>query len=205
MLIKSGVLFLLVLAGFILGEQIHMPPAIPAIVGASVLLAWLKPDIPKTIVAVDWTTLVFFVSLFVVVGAVQEVGFISLVAVTMQKLIGKNMVLAILVLVFGVGTLSTCIANIPLAASMLPVVDFLSGSIPGASSKVLYYALSMGAAMGGNGFLIGGEANLVTAGIAEQAGTPISFKEFLRVGLPVTYITLAIGSLWLILKFVILN
>jgi len=117
-------------------------------------------------------------------------------------------VLGIALIVLGVGTLSTAIANIPLAASMLPVVEFLSGTVPGAPgahSKVLYYALSMGAAMGGNGLLIGGEANLVTAGIAEQAGTPISFREFMKVGLPVTYITLAAGFLWLVVRFVLMG
>ena len=202
-LIKAGVVFLLVLAGFIVGEKIHIVPAVPALVGATILFVWLKPDVNKTIEAVDWTTLVFFMSLFIVVGAVQEVGLISFIAEAMQKFIGENLVLGIIVIVFGVGTLSTSIANIPLAASMLPVVEFLSGSIPGASSKVLYYALSMGAAMGGNGFLIGGEANLVTAGITEQSGHPISFKEFMKVGLPVTYITLAAGTIWLLIKFVL--
>jgi len=104
-------------------------------------------------------------------------------------------------IVFGVGTLSTAIANIPLAASMLPIVKFLTASIPGAQSQVLFYALSMGAAMGGNGLLIGGEANLVTAGITAQTDTPITFKDFMRVGLPVTYITLTIGFLWLLIRF----
>jgi Na+/H+ antiporter NhaD/arsenite permease-like protein len=151
--------------------------------------------------AVDWTTLVFFMTLFMVVGAVQEVGLMALAATSMSQIIGENLGLAIFVIVIGVGSLSTVIANIPLAASMLPVVDFLSGSIPGASSKVLYYALSMGAAMGGNGFIIGGEANLVTAGITAQAGSPISFKEFLKIGLPITYITLFIGYLWLMYRF----
>jgi Na+/H+ antiporter NhaD/arsenite permease-like protein len=154
------------------------------------------------IIAVDWTTLVFFMALFIVVGAVQEVGLISMVAGWMSQVIGENLLLGMVIIVFGVGTLSTTIANIPLAASMLPVVEFLSGTIPGASSKVLYYALSMGAAMGGNGLLIGAEANLVTAGITSQAGTPISFKEFLKVGLPVTYLTLAAGFLWLVLRFI---
>jgi Na+/H+ antiporter NhaD/arsenite permease-like protein len=125
----------------------------------------------------------------------------ALAATSMSQIIGENLGLAIFVIVIGVGSLSTVIANIPLAASMLPVVDFLSGSIPGASSKVLYYALSMGAAMGGNGFIIGGEANLVTAGITAQAGSPISFKEFLKIGLPITYITLFIGYLWLMYRF----
>jgi Na+/H+ antiporter NhaD/arsenite permease-like protein len=198
---KSVLVFVLVLIGFIVGERVHVVPAVPAIIGATLLLVWLKPDVHAMIKAVDWTTLVFFMALFMVVGAVQEVGFISMIAVSMARLIGENLVLGMAVIVFGVGTLSTAIANIPLAASMLPVVEFLSGSIPGAANKVLYYGLSMGAAMGGNGLLIGGEANLVTAGIASQAGSPISFKEFLKVGLPVTYITLTAGFLWLLLRF----
>ncbi|MBL6982586.1 MAG: ArsB/NhaD family transporter [Anaerolineales bacterium] len=198
---KSGVVFVFTLIGFVVGERIHVVPAVPAIVGATVLLIWLKPDINRMITAVDWTTLVFFMALFMVVGAVQEVGLIDLAAKSISQVVGENLGLAIFVLVIGVGSLSTVIANIPLAASMLPVVDFLTGSIPGASSKVLYYALSMGTAMGGNGFLIGGEANLVTAGITTQAGSPISFKEFLKIGLPITYITLFIGNLWLMIRF----
>ena len=174
-------------------------------IGATALLIWLKPDIHETIGAVDWTTLVFFMALFIVVGAIQEVGLISLVALGMSLVIGESLVLAILVIVLGVGTLSTVVTNIPLTASMLPVVEFLSGTVPGASSNVLYYALSMGAAMGGNGLLISAEANLVTAGITEQAGTRIMFKDFLKIGLPVTYLTLTVGSIWLLLWFVILG
>ena len=204
-LLKSGIVFVLVLVGFVLGERIDLVPTVPALIGATILLIWLKPDIHETISAVDWTTLVFFMALFIVVGAVQEVGLISSVALGMSLLIGESLVLAIVVVVLGVGTLSTVVTNIPLTASMLPVVEFLSGSIPGASNKVLYYALSMGAAMGGNGLLISAEANLVTAGITEQAGSPISFNKFLKIGLPVTYLTLAVGSLWLLLWFVILG
>jgi Na+/H+ antiporter NhaD/arsenite permease-like protein len=202
---KSGVVFLLVIFGFIIGERYHVVPAIPALVGATALLIWLKPNVHAMIKAVDWTTLVFFMALFVVVGAVQEVGLISFIADGMGKLVGDNLVLAMLMIVFGGGTLSIVVANIPLAASMLPVVEFLSGSIPGAGNQVLYYALSMGAAMGGNGTLVGAEANLVTAGITEQAGSPISFAEFLKVGLPVTYLTLTVGVLWLLFRFILLG
>jgi Na+/H+ antiporter NhaD/arsenite permease-like protein len=198
---KSGVVFLLVLLGFVLGERVHLVPAVPALAGATVLLIWLNPDVHKMITAVDWTTLVFFMALFIVVGAIQEVGLISFIASGMSQMIGKNLALGIFVIVFGVGTVSTAIANIPLTASMLPIVKFLSTTIPGANSNVLYYALSMGAAMGGNGLLIGGEANLVTAGITQQTDTPISFMEFLKVGLPVTYLTLAVGFLWLLIRF----
>lgn len=200
---KSGLVFILVLVGFIIGESYHIVPAVPALIGATLLLVWLKPDVHAMITAVDWTTLVFFMALFIVVGAVQEVGLISMIAVAMSRVVGESLIVGIFLIVIGVGTLSTVVANIPLAASMLPVVEFLSGSIPGASSKVLYYALSMGAAMGGNGLLIGAEANLVTAGITSQAGTPISFKEFLKVGLPVTYLTLTAGFIWLLLRFVV--
>jgi Na+/H+ antiporter NhaD/arsenite permease-like protein len=198
---KAGFVFVFVLIGFILGESVHLAPAVPAMIGATVLLIWLKPDVHQMITAVDWTTLVFFMALFVVVGAVQEVGLLGLVASEMASLIGDNLSLAIFMIVFGVGAISTVIANIPLTAAMLPIVDFLTMTIPGANSKVLYYALSMGAAMGGNGTLIGGEANLVTAGITNQTDTPITFKGFLKVGLPVTFITLSIGFIWLLIRF----
>ena len=201
---KSGIVFVIVLIGFVIGERFHVVPAVPALIGATALLVWLQPDIHKMILAVDWTTLVFFMALFMVVGAVQEVGLISLLAGIISDIVGGNLTLAIFIMVFGVGTLSTVIANIPLAASMLPVVDFLSASIPGANSKVLYYALSMGAAMGGNGTLVGAEANLVTAGITAQAGRPISFGKFLKLGLPITYISLAVGFLWLWVYFILL-
>jgi len=203
MLWKSGLVFALVLVAFVVGERFHVVPAVTALVGATVLLVWVEPDVHQMIKAVDWTTLVFFMALFIVVGAVQEVGLISLIAGAMGRLIGENLALGVFMIVFGVGTLSMAIANIPIAASMLPVTQFLTGSIPDASSQVLYYALSMGAAMGGNGLLIGGEANLVTAGITERAGSPISFVEFLKVGLPVTYLTLAAGFLWLLFRFVV--
>lgn len=198
---KAGIIFFLVLVGFVAGESIHLPPAVPAMVGATAVLIWLKPDVHHMIKSVDWTTLVFFMALFIIVGAIQEVGVLSLIASGMSNLIANNLTLGIFVVVFGVGTLSTAIANIPLAASMLPIINYLTVTIPGAQSLVLYYALSMGAAMGGNGLLIGGEANLVTAGITEQANTRITFKEFMKIGLPVTYITLTIGFLWLLYRF----
>ncbi len=200
-LTKALIVFALVMVGFVVGEHVGAPPAVPALIGASALLIWLKPDVHHMIKAVDWTTLVFFMALFIVVGAVQEVGLISLIAVTMSNVVGQNLPLAVFAVLFGSGTLSVFIANIPLAASMLPIVEFLSGTIPGAHTKVLYYALSMGAAMGGNGTLIGGEANLVTAGITAQTDSPITFREFIKIGLPVTYLTLFVGYLWLLIRF----
>jgi Na+/H+ antiporter NhaD/arsenite permease-like protein len=109
------------------------------------------------------------------------------------------------VVVFGVGLLSCAVANIPLTAAVLPVIEYLTGNIPSAANKILYYGLSMGAAMGGNGLLISGETNLMTAGIAQRAGYPISFKKFARLGIPVTLLTLLVGSLWLLFRFEVLG
>jgi Na+/H+ antiporter NhaD/arsenite permease-like protein len=200
---KSAIVFGLILVGFVVFEQFGIAPAVPAIIGATALLVWLQPDVHKMITAVDWTTLVFFMALFMIVGAIQEVGLISFIAESIGRVVGDSLARAVFIMVFGVGTLSVVIANIPLAAAMLPVADFLTATVPGASSQVLYYALSMGAAMGGNGTLVGGEANIVTAGITAQAGRPIAFLEFIKVGLPVTYITLLIGFLWLMVRFVL--
>jgi Na+/H+ antiporter NhaD/arsenite permease-like protein len=150
---------------------------------------------------VDWTTLMFFIALFIVVGAVQEVGLISMIADAISGLVGDSLTIAILVLVWSAAFLSGVIANIPFTAAMLPVVAFLTRSIPGASNQVLFYALSVGSAMGGNSSLIGASANLVTAGIAERAGYRITYVEFFKVGMPAMIITVAIGTLWLFIRF----
>jgi len=147
---KASLVFSLVLIGFVLGEMVHAPVAAPAMMGATLLLIWLKPDVHQMIKAVDWTTLVFFMALFVVVGAIQEVGLLGFLASGMSRVIGENLALGVFMIIFGVGTLSVAIANIPLAASMLPIVKFLTATVPGAQSQVFFYALSMGAAMGLN-------------------------------------------------------
>jgi Na+/H+ antiporter NhaD/arsenite permease-like protein len=200
---KSALVFGAMLFLFVFGEAIHLNPAVTAIAGAAVLLLWVGADIEEMLRVVDWTTLVFFICLFIVVGAVAEVGLISMVAGAIGHLVGGNLTLAVLVLVSSAALLSGIIDNVPFTAAMLPVAGYLSGTIPGASSQVLFYALSVGAAMGGNGTLIGAEANLVTSGITAQAGRPIAFGEFVRVGLPVTFLTLTVGFVWLLLRFVV--
>ena len=203
---KSLVVFALTIMVFAIGESLHMVPAVTALLAATAMLVWVETDVQKMLSLVDWTTLVFFMALFMLVGSIQEVGLIATVAGFMGDVVGTNLYAGVFVIVFGVGLLSFSIANIPLAASMLPVVEYLSGNITGAvDNKILYYGLSMGSAMGGNGFLIGGETNLMTAGIAERAGYPLSFGKFAKVSIPVTLLTLLIGSLWLLFRFKILG
>jgi Na+/H+ antiporter NhaD/arsenite permease-like protein len=186
---------------FVFGEKVHLLPSVTALIGASALLIWIRPDIDEMIGAVDWTTLVFFMSLFIVVGAIQEVGLISAIATIIGKLIGENLVLAMIVVTWFSAILSMVIANIPFTAAMLPVIAYLTLIIPGADSKVLFYCLSIGAAMGGNGSLIGASANMITAGISERAGYRISYKYFLKKGIPAMLITVSISLLWLFIRF----
>jgi Na+/H+ antiporter NhaD/arsenite permease-like protein len=151
--------------------------------------------------AVDWTTLVFFMTLFIVVGAVQEVGLISYIAGWIGRLVGESLLLSMLAVTWLSAILSMVVANIPFTAAMLPVVGFLSATVPGAEGKVLFFCLSIGSAMGGNGTLIGASANMVTAGIAEAAGYRISYKYFLKKGFPALVITVGLSFLWLAIKF----
>ncbi|MDX1689253.1 MAG: SLC13 family permease [Candidatus Promineifilaceae bacterium] len=198
---KAGVVGAAMLVLFVLGENFHLVPAVTALMGATALLMWIRPDIEEMIEAVDWTTLVFFIALFIAVGAVREVGLISLLATGIGRLVGENLLLATMVVAWLSAILSTIVANIPFTAAMLPVIASLTATIPGAESKVLFYALSVGAAMGGNGSLIGASANMVTAGIAERAGSPITYGYFLKRGFPALIVTVALASIWLYIRF----
>ena len=198
---KAGIVFGIMLLLFVIGEAIHLSPAVTAIVGAVAVLLWVRADIEEMLNVVDWTTLMFFISLFIVVGAITEVGLVSSIADAIGALVGGNLTLAILVLTWSAAILSGIIDNVPFTAAMLPVVGYLSRTVPGGSSWVLFYALSIGSAMGGNTSLIGSSANLVTAGVAKEAGYEITYLKFLKVGLPAMIITVAIGSLWLLIRF----
>jgi Na+/H+ antiporter NhaD/arsenite permease-like protein len=139
------------------------------------------------------------------VGAIQEVGLISLIASAISKAVGENLIFAMLAIIWASALLSTVIANIPFTAAMLPVVGYLTATIPAANSKVLFFCLSIGSAMGGNGSLIGASANMVTAGISERAGYPITYLYFLKKGLPALLITVGLATGWLLLRFLVMG
>jgi len=198
---RAGAVFIGMLLLFTIGERIHLVPAVTAILGSVTMLMAVESDIEEMLKVVDWTTLMFFTALFIVVGAIQEVGLLSFIATGIKAVVGENLTAALLVLIWAGAILSGIIANIPFTAAMLPVVGFLTRTIPGAGSKVLFYGLSVGSAMGGNSSLIGASANLVTAGIAERAGYPITYRQFLKIGFPAMIITVATGTLWLFIRF----
>jgi len=143
--------------------------------------------------------------LFMAVGAIQEVGLISLIADIIGRLVGNSLPLAMVAVIWLSAFLSMVVANIPFTAAMLPVVGYLTATIPGADTKVLFYCLSVGAAMGGNGSLIGASANMVTAGISERAGNPVSYKYFFVKGFPALLVTVSLATVWLLVRFLVMG
>jgi Na+/H+ antiporter NhaD/arsenite permease-like protein len=200
-LTKAGVVFVFMLLLFIVGEQIHLVPAVTAILGAVFMLLVVGADIQEMLKVVDWTTLMFFIALFMVIGAIQEVGLVSLIAAGVKQVVGENLTLALLIIVWVGALLSGVVDNIPFAAALLPVVGYLTKTLPGASSKALFYGLSVGSNLGGNSTLIGSAPNMVTAGIMERAGYPVSYVTFLKLGVPATIITVATATIWLLIRF----
>jgi Na+/H+ antiporter NhaD/arsenite permease-like protein len=199
-IVGAGMLFL-----FVFGEKVHLVPAVTALTGATALLVWIRPNVEEMIEAVDWTTLVFFITLFIIVGAIQEVGLLSIIANAIGQLVGSSLILTMLAVIWSGAILSSVVANIPFTAAMLPVIGYLSSIVPGAHSNVLFYSLSVGSGMGGNGSLIGASANMVTSGIAERAGYPITYSYFMKKGLPALFITVGLATLWLLLRFLVLG
>lgn len=196
--VLSFVIFL-----FLIHGVLHMPVSIAALLGAAILLAISRANVSEILVnEVEWPTLIFFAGLFVIVGATDETGVIVVIADSVAKLSGGNLTVAILLVLWVSAISSAFIDNIPFTATMLPVVGYLTQVIPGAESMVLWWALSIGACYGGNGTLIGASANVVTAGLAEKAGHPISFNEFLKVGFPIMLVSCIVGTIYILIVMV---
>jgi Na+/H+ antiporter NhaD/arsenite permease-like protein len=198
---RTLVLMAITLVLFFTEGLMNMPPSVVALIGATLLLVWVKPDIEHMVSQVDWTTLVFFMALFILVGGVEEVGLIQMVAGAIGHLAAGNLTLALLLMVWITGIASAIVANIPFTIAALPVADFLSRTIPGAGNRVLYWALIVGADFGGNATYLGSAPNIVAIGLCDRAGYRMTFFDFLRVGALITFVTLLIASAWLYLMY----
>ena len=198
-LIIGTVTFVLFFAADYFGR---MPPSVVALSGAALLIVWVRPNMDDMMHEVDWTTLIFFVGLFVVVGGMEATGVISWLASQILVLAGDSLTQATMLTLWVSGIASGIVANIPFTVAILPVVDLLSASFPGAlESKVLYWALIIGADFGGNSTYLGSAPNIVAVGLLAQAGYRITFGRFMRDGVPVTVVTLIIASIWLLLRY----
>jgi Na+/H+ antiporter NhaD/arsenite permease-like protein len=180
----------------------RMPPSVVALAGATVLIIWVRPDMHRMIHEVDWTSLIFFIGIFITVGALDATGAIALIAKQIGELAGESIAKATLLMTWISGLVSGVVANIPFTVAALPVVDFLTETVPGVvESRIIYWALILGADLGGNATYLGSAPNIVAVGLLAQAGYRVTFSRFARDGVPVTIITLLIASIWLMLRY----
>jgi Na+/H+ antiporter NhaD/arsenite permease-like protein len=202
LLIISLVILSLVLAAFLLQTVLHLEPAVVAIAGGLALLALSRLDAEQVAKDVEWPTLLFFVGLFVMVGALVATGVIDRVAHAATAAIGGHVLGASIVLLWASALLSAIVDNIPYVATLAPIVsDLAHASGGGVSTRVLWWALALGADLGGNATAIGASANVVMLGLAERAGRRISFWEFTRYGVVVAVVTVAVTTPYLWLRY----
>jgi Na+/H+ antiporter NhaD/arsenite permease-like protein len=198
--------FALTLIGFLTHQYLDIEPAVVALSGASLLLiiGIKDSDLDEIFHSVEWVTIFFFAGLFVLVGGLVEVGIIKKIATWMIDVTGGDIMYTSFILVWGAGIASAFIDNIPLVATMIPIVQDMSAQMALTPVEVstLWWSLALGACLGGNGTLIASSANLIVASLAARAGTPISFVEFLRVSVPVTLATLAIATVYVYIVFI---
>ena len=189
----------LVLAGFVLHPVLHYEPSIVALLGAGLLVLVSSVTTEDALADVEWETLVFFMGLFVMVGALVETGIISALADWLAQVTGGRLLLTTMVLLLVSMVLSGIVDNIPYVATMAPVVAALTHGHPGESGQVLWWALALGADLGGNATAVGASANVVVLGMAKRYGSPIGFWEFTKYGLLVVGVSavLAVPYLWL--------
>ena len=199
LLAKAGGVLVLTILLFVMHGSLHMEPSIAALAGASLLLVISGVHIVEMVEKeVEWPTLVFFMMLFIVVAGAEQTGLIQIIADWVRGASEGSPILAVLIVLWVSAILSAIIDNIPFTATMLPIVAYLTSSIPGINHTVLWWALSLGACLGGNGTLIGASANVVTAGMAERAGYPISFNHYMKVAFVPMLITVSLAMVWLI-------
>ncbi|KAB8333083.1 ArsB/NhaD family transporter [Scytonema tolypothrichoides VB-61278] len=223
-LMLGGLIIAFVLVFFVVGESLPVPisPAGVALLGAALALLLShqsKIDSVNNILRdVDWSTLIFFMSIFVLIGGLEKTGVISSFSGILATLLGKNIFLGSLSLLFFVGILSSVVPNIPLVVAMVPLLKQYIVNVGLAPAEVLapdfqgqfppevlplFYAMMFGATLGGNGTLVGASSNIVAAGISEQHGRRISFKTFLHYGIPVMLLQLFTSGCYVLVRFLV--
>ena len=190
---KSLIVMAGVILGFLFHGALHLEPATIALAGATVLMLWGRIDLDHVLEEIEWTSLFFFIGLFIVVEALVEVGIIEAVAQAALRLTGANLQMTSMLLLWLSGVASGIVDNIPYTATMIPVVENLGLAMP---VDPLWWSLALGACMGGNATLVGAAANVVVANLAEKSGHPISFGHFLRYSAIVTLMSLVLASLY---------
>lgn len=185
------------IVAFFLHSPLHLEPAVVALAGATILLLVAADDVEEALERVEWSTIFFFLGLFVMVGALEEQGVIADIADRLAEATGSTVGQGMTIL-WGAAAGSALVDNIPFTAAMIPVVEQLQADEE-TFEDGLWWALALGACFGGNATLIAAAANVAAAGVLERNGRPISFGQFLVVGLPVTLLSLLVATVYLLL------
>jgi Na+/H+ antiporter NhaD/arsenite permease-like protein len=198
---KSLVVLGIVILGFVLHQTLGLESATIAITGAALLMLVTRDDPEESLGSVEWTTLFFFIGLFILVGGLEKTGIIENLARSSVNLThGSLTATAILILWFS-SIASAFVDNIPFVAAFIPLIQNI-GQIGGMDTSSLWWALSLGACLGGNGTLIGASANVVVSGISAREGYPISFLGYMLIAFPLMVVSIAISMIYLLIFFI---
>ena len=199
LMIKSVIMILLVVFGFVFHAQLHLESCTIALTAAAVMLLIGRQDVEEIVAGVEWTTILFFTGLFIVVGGLQETGVIQILANGLMDLTEGHMTLTILLILWVSAIVSSFLDNIPFVATLIPLILTMQSN--GVDVTPLWWAVSLGACLGGNGTLIGASANVVLSGISNRHGFPITFASYFKVGFPLMLVSVAISTVFLLLRF----
>ena len=197
--IKSVVMIGLVALAFILHDALGLQTSVIALSCAALMILIGRQDVEETIHDVEWPTIIFFVFLFIVVGGLEKVGLIHMLAATMMEATGTHYVILMLVLLWVSALLSAVLDNIPFVATVIPLIQQMEEA--GLDVWPLWWAVSLGACFGGNGTIIGASANVVLTGIASRKGYPITFIDYLKVGMPMMLMSIVLATVYLLVLF----
>ncbi len=201
---RTGPVLALTVLAFFAHQALHVEPATVALTGAAVGLLVTRIDVEEALSHIEWTTLFFFVALFVMVGALEATGAIGHVADAAKDLTGGDRSAELIGIVWLAAAGSAVVDNIPFTTAMIPVVKELQASAGATGDDAYWWALALGACFGGNATMIAAAANVAAAGLAERAGTPIGFMTFLRVGLPVTLLSIGLATAYVAIRYIAL-
>ncbi len=182
---------------FFFHKALHIEPATVAIAGATLMLLVTRQKLEPTIAGIEWPTLFFLIGLFVMVGGLEETGALEEVADGIAAATGGDRTAELLGITWTSAIGSGLVDNIPFTAAMLPVVDTLGGD----ADNAYWWALSLGACFGGNLTIVAAAANVAASGMASRAGRPIGFLTFFKYGAPVTFVSLVLATLYILLRY----
>jgi Na+/H+ antiporter NhaD/arsenite permease-like protein len=201
---RTGPVLLLTILAFFAHQALHVEPATVALTGAAVGLLVTKIDLEDALSHIEWTTLFFFIGLFVMVGALVETGAVAHVTDAFKDLTGGERTAELLGITWVAAFGSALVDNIPFTTAMIPVVKDFQSAAGNGGDDAYWWALALGACFGGNATVIAAAANVAAAGMAERAGTPIGFLGFLRVGLPATVLSVALATAYIWIRYILL-